>query len=551
VAYKLSREDEEVLDAARRLSTGGFPRFTSHYFSPINGTPRPDLIGIPPDEWDLDDAKNEYVPWIPIPWQTTIAHDSRMDVTIIGGLGCGKTCGVGAVFVYWCVMQPGFKAMNCAPRGWQAIQMYNAIRSDLCNWENADEYPTYISRMIKKMIERPYPKILFENGSVIEFMSAEEQGQKIRSWSGDVISVDEAGLIEELTGESLDDLLINVGSRVRGVSRGRARLGKIIVMGNADYHPDLWDRYDMAESFPEDYMSLLITTYDNPYLTGKQVSAMERRIKDPAKRRQMMSAERPMPRGQEFTPELLAKVEDRDLDEMMRIGIEGKYDGYVLERMEKAGVTRWQLPPDSTRDYIVVGDPGQGTPPLRNSPVIGVFDVTGFPDSPCTLAAFNWIDGRGSYWPFINGMKQYISEYRPVYSAFDATGTQKSLDELAFTQAGVVIEGLSVTHMKMAYVLALKLVMGKRLMRMPHDIKGIWHQLSGWRMPDTKLRQDIASMLFMLGHLLNRMFQIDDDDDSDVQETDHEIHRVNRRVTKRHGRGMQRRRHGTNSTRVR
>ena len=556
MAYLLTEVDREVMSRAQSLETGGMAAFTAHYFSPINGVPRPDLIGRPPDEYDLDAGKNEYVPWIPLPWQLAVAHDSRLDVTIIGGFGCGKTTGIGAVFLYWCAMMPGFKALNCAPRGWQAKQMYDAIRKDLANWDNRDTDPTYISRAISRVIEAPYPKIELWNGSVIEFMSAEKQGQKIRSWSGDVICIDEAGLLEELTGEGLDDLLVSLGSRVRGAGRGRARLGKIIVMSNADYNPEVWDRFDMAETSPQHYMSLLITTYDNPYLTKDQVAAMERRIRDPDKRDQMLLAKRPMPRGREFTPELLKMAEDESLDALMHSGLDNDAPDFRLDVMERAGIVLWELPPSRMDNYILVGDPGQGTPPYRNSAVAMVFKVTGFPKSPCSLAAFAWIDGRGSYWPFIDKIKEYYHKYRPIYTAFDSTGSQKMMNELAFTQADVLAEGLNFSNLKQAFVLSLKLIMGKGLILMPKEIKGIWHQLSGWHMPDKKLRQDIASTLFMAGYVLNRLFTIDVHmDDSEDESSEIEVvpgQRVPRQVRRRPARTKAwRKRHGTDATGVR
>lgn len=533
MSYKLTEKDHEVMDRAQNLSTGGFAAFTAHYFSPINGIPRPDLIGVSPDEWDIDDSEKEYVPWMPLGWQIAVAHDSRPDQTIIGGLGSGKTEGVGAAFCYWCAMQPNFRAMNAAPRGWQAKQMFDAIKSKLIDWDNHDEDPTYISLMIDRIVSRPYPVIFFKNGSTIEFMSAENEGSKIRSWSGDVICVDEAGLLEGLTGGTLDELLVNVGSRVRGISRGRVRLGKIIVMSNADYDPEMWQRFDLGleDGLPEFYMSILITTYDNPYLTAVQIAAMERRITDPEKRRQMLSAERPMPRGREFPPQLLSMAKDVNLDATMRSGLDEGTLGFVKEEMEKAGIIKWELPASSYNNYVLIGDPGQGTPPNRNSAVAIVVDVTGFPEVPCSLTAFHWIDGRGSYWPFINQMKTYTTVYRPLYTAIDSTGAQKSMNELAFVQAGILAEGLNVSNMKMAYVLALKLVMGKSLMRLPDEVKGIWFQLATWHMPDTKLKQDIASTLFMLGYVLNRLFVIDQDSEIEpdqAKELAGEIFRVQR-----------------------
>ena len=76
-------------------------------------------------------------------------------------------------------------------------------------------------------------------------------------------------------------------------------------------------------------------------------------------------------------------------------------------------------------------------------------------------------------------------------------------------------------------VTALKLIFGKQLLLLPKEVQGIWLQLAGWRMPDTKLRQDIASCLFMAAHVLNRLFVIDEQE-ADEEEDDGEYIEVAR-----------------------
>jgi len=83
---------------------------------------------------------------------------------------CGKTVGLAAVFCYLACMVPNFKGMDVAPTAWQAKQMYDAIRQDLVNYDNRHEWPTHISRLVVKMVERPYPKVTFFNGYTLEFM---------------------------------------------------------------------------------------------------------------------------------------------------------------------------------------------------------------------------------------------------------------------------------------------------------------------------------------------------------------------------------------------
>jgi hypothetical protein len=128
-----------------------------------------------------------------------------------------------------------------------------------------------------------------------------------------------------------------------------------------------------------------------------------------------------------------------------------------------------------------------------------------------------------------------------AYAAFDASGTQKGFDELVFAQRGMLIEGVQVNTNKMRMVVALKLILGKQLLLMPKGIQGIWMQLGGWRMPDTKLRQDIASCLFIAADVLNRLFVIDEasaaeEDDSEVAETSALHRRPHRRRNPRHQR---------------
>jgi len=520
-------ESDAVMQRAARLETGGIAAFTSYFLAPVGGTPRWEYVGVAPDKWELNPDGSEYVPWIPLPWQKVVAHDIRLDGTIIGGFGSGKTVGVGCVGAFLSCMIPLFKFIDVAPVGWQSRQMYDMIKTELCDWDNRDTRPKHITPLIKSFVSRPYPKITFFNGSTMEFMSADEEGEKILSWSGDMAVIDEAGKLDDL-----DTLLMNLGSRTRGVVGARARLGRLIVMANADYNPQLWERYDMAKDLPNDYYSLHVTSYDNPYLTEGQLKAMGRRIRDPEKRKQFMLAERPIPRGKEFTPALLEPCRNADMDDIVTSGIENMMPGFRREEMRGAGVWLWEIPADPNCRYIVVGDPGQNAPPNRNSPCIGVFDVSAMPSNPAFLAAFWWGDGRGSYWPFIYKMEEYTRLYKPIYSAFDSTGVQKGFNELVFEQRGMICEGLNMQGMKMQMVVTLKLLMGRGMIQLPSSIAGIWMQLANWHMPDTKLRQDIASMLFMSAHCIQRLY-VDEMPDENLGDADENTATRNRNADAR------------------
>lgn len=501
-------DDLKVFQQASTLEGGGMRAFTAYMFADTSKKPRWDLTGV---RIDLRDEMNfnpekEYVPWVPLDWQFALAHASQEDATIIGGVGSSKTVGMAACGIYWSCMLPSFKMLACAPTFYQANQMYIAARDELMGWERRDDVHRPIHKYIKRVVGSPWPHIEFWNGSTIEFMSADKQGKKILTWSGDVIAVDQAESFEDLEG-----LIENLGTRTRGMVQDRERLGKLILLANSEYNPALWERFDMGDpdspgSLPEHYLSIILSTQDNPYLSESQISAFERRIPDEERRRQLMKSERPMPRGKEFTPNLLEPAIDESLDEMMQDSLADSVVGYKMLTIPKAGTWLWETPPSSVSDYIMAGDPGQGRPPYRNSPCIMVFNVDGFPDNPARLAAFWWGNGNGSYWPFIYQFEKYIQEYRPISKGFDATGVQKGFDELVFQQRGLIVEGLNMQKWKQQMVVTLKLLLGKELIRMPKRIQGIWLQLANWHMPDRKLRQDIASTMFMVAFLLNRLY---------------------------------------------
>jgi hypothetical protein len=497
-----TNEDIETLRRAARVETGGFATFTSHFFAPVTGFPRPEYIGTAPDSWDLDFERGDYVPWQPLEWQYLLAHDARKDATIIGGFGSGKTVGVAAVGIYYCTMMSDFKFMDATPVAWQAFQMFREART-LIGYEQKDISPKHITKFIKRVTERP-ATIYFTNGSMMEFLSADQEAANIRSWTGDLAVIDEAGLFTEP-----GDLVMNLGSRLRGVVNGRIRMGKLICMGNADDAAWLWDRFDLGldEEMSKEYLSILLTIDNNPYITSDQKKKIEARIVDDSKRQQYLYSQRPIPRGKEFTETLIEAAIDPNLDNEMQLGIDAEEAGYTLVHSPKIGVTVWELPPKPDHDYIVVGDPGQASPPNRNSGVVIAFDVTGFPQRPATLAAFSWVDGKGgSYWPWIYRLEDYYKRYKPLFTGFDSTGVQKGFDELVFAQRGIPVTGMNLQSTKMQMVAALKLLMGRSMILMPARIRYMWHQLAAWHMPDTKLNQDIACTLFMAGYQIHRLF---------------------------------------------
>lgn len=491
------------MENSRRQSTGGIDLFWMYWSAPVDGTAdqaRSDLLGVAADMYDPPLLPGQFIPIKPLPWVSDIVHGPESQAIIIGGVGSGKTLNMVLAAGYYCCMLPNFRYLGTAPISWQADLSYREFLSFVLDQSNQDVRQRRIMRWIQNVRLRPYPMIEFVNGSSMEFKSLDKDASSIMTWSGDMAVVDQA----EDQSIDLEQVLGNLGTRLRGQIDGRARLGKLVIMANSAYNPTLWEIYDAFDADPHQ-LAMTLTSYDNPYLTGKQLESMERTFRDKDEQARLMRSERPLPKGKEFTQELIVRSQSEWLDAYMQEGIDSGDNNFVLEDSSSAGIVKWMLPPQKSHLYIMAGDPGQANPPYRNSPAILVFDVTQFPKEPATLAAFVWPYGYGSYWPFINAMDTLYELYHPYMAAFDATGIQRAFDELGVLDETKMWLPLDMSGLKMHMVLCLKVLMGKGAIQIPKKLYSIWNQLLMWCMPDKQLRQDVASAMFMIGYLLNQI----------------------------------------------
>jgi hypothetical protein len=485
MVYQLTDDDIAIFEEAR--SNGSI--FTAYYFN--------NSISI------LDDG-TRIEGWQFLPWQLRVHHGSEDEQTIIGGFGSGKTGGLGMSGFVWCATTPMFKFLEAAPVGWQSLQMFQYIVERLTN--------SRARRFVVKYVYRPYPKITLHNGSTMEFMSADEQGERIKTWEGDWVIIDQGEDVE-----GLDETIRNLGSRLRGRRPdGSERLGRLTVLANAGDNPELWDRYDQAETYLEDYLSMTISYKDNPYLSERDRKNLRRRAGGtPELIQQWLEGKRPIGKGEHFPWSMIEPCIDPALDDIMERAIREKRPGFVYQEAPKCGAVWWEMPPEKGRSYIVIGDGGQNDPPYRNSPVIMVWDVTNFPAQPMVLRCFRWIFGGGFYEPFLGEFERLVDQYHAHgQCAFDATGTQKAFDELAFTLANLLVEGMNVQGEKLLMINHTKMLMGRIMMKFPR-LQGITHQLTHYKLPDTKIRQDIVSTIMMAAGWVRRLLWQPEDGDSD------------------------------------
>jgi hypothetical protein len=176
--------------------------------------------------------------------------------------------------------------------------------------------------------------------------------------------------------------------------------------------------------------------------------------------------------------------------------------GYKLMEHPRHGIIHWEVPPVPNGMYVAAGDPGMGDPPKRNAPVVIVARVD---VKPWEIVYFDWIFGQGSYKPFLSSFKYALSLYQPPLRGLDATGTQRAIEELAFENEGIIVDGLNFQRDKDAMLNSLSMAIANHWFLWP-TIKGLLFQVRHYRREEdkpgqTKYPQDIVMALAELAFL--------------------------------------------------
>lgn len=457
-------------------------------------------------------------------WQVKLHEAAQTDIIVIGGFGTGKTGGVGMSACVWATTTPYFKFLNVSEKAWQAKQMYDYILQTTAG--------TPFEKLIFEKPRRPFPAIIikFKIGNIVvesslEFMSADKDATGILSWEGDWINIDEAGLLD-----NLEEIIISVGSRLRGSIRNRARLGRLSLTSNSWDNPTLWYQFDLAIDDPDNYLSIVVATQDNQNVTPEQFKKMLARIPIDERERFLMGT-RPEGHGNYFSKKCVFECEDQAQADITMKMVEEGHPGYVLYKMSGAGYYWYQEPVRQNRIYFMIGDPGTDKAPYRNAPVLIVWDVTEFPRSPARLVAFWWGDGGKQITPFVDKLLEWDQTYRPVFKGVDATGPQKNTHEIInltyFSDNNTEETQKSSTNMikkvsgldfsgghKMAYLIAARLFIEAGLFRWPKILNGIRSQLTNYdplkdKVGQPKIAQDIVSVMAMSAHVMRIYFNVE------------------------------------------
>lgn len=451
---------------------------------------------------DGDPVFHDHHGWLWQPWQLQVHHSPQEIRTIIGGYGSGKTAFIAMHLAVLAATIPNFRGFSVAPQMQQALEVYRYLKT------NTAGTPWY-DRWVTNDPLRPYPSFTLKNSyigeSSIELYSVADNPDKVKTLEGDDVCIDQAEQFDDL-----DDVLKNLGTRLRGSVFGRAKLGLLNLIANSKVNPDLWYIFDMAEFEPKIYGSWQPKSEDNPYLSKKDLERLRRFSgKTEEEIEQGLHGARPMGSGKHFPASVVQLNLAPELDNIMVAALTKKIPGYIKQDQPRVGVYRWEMPPDfdSKRQYIVIADPGQSNPPDRNSAAIMTWDVTEFPYKPARLRAFHWVSGNGSYWPFVSAYTAYVEKYHAqARNGFDSTGTQTGMNELVFATMNLAPEGINLAgNGKMLALNALKFFMGKGLMQFPY-ISHLINQLTNYDLPDTKLKQDLVMTMAMSAVYMRRYY---------------------------------------------
>lgn len=447
--------------------------------------------------------------WQPL-WYQYLFHQTTNpytgiipNVTFIAGIATGKTTAVAASYLVDCLTIPYFRALNTSVTAKQAELPFAMVQGWIENGNKLDH-------LIGDVALRPYPTITFKNGSVWIFRTAGKDARFIRGSEYDRINYDEAGL--DPVGETIKVLR----GRLRGTRvDGTQRMVRLDVTTSPTPAPWLEERFhkgwkESPDFDPENFLSLRISTYMNTSLTAQMIRLMEAEYSD-----DMIDVElRGMfpeyglslfPRGH------VLACTDQSLNDAAELALRpengGKArPGYTIEEHPRFGITKFELPAEPGSIYIMGGDPGTDSPPKRNTGVVMVMDTTKKPNQ---IVYFHWVDGKGSYNPFLSSYKYALDKYRPVLRGLDTTGTQKAIDELAFENVGIQVDGLSFNRDKEGMLNSLIVAVTNHSMSWP-VIRGIQRQMTTYsRETDKKIPQDIVMTLAELAYLERHAPELD------------------------------------------
>lgn len=466
-------------------------------------------------------ASQWYCNWTPMPDQWAFHQIDVPNVTWLGAIACGKTAGVARSYLIDCLSIPYFRALNTSITSVQAELVFEMVMSDI-------EGNPRLEHLIEDISLRPYPSIKFKNFSEWDFRTAGKDARFIRGKEYDRLNYDEAGLDYE--GLSLKTLR----GRLRGKRPNQTtRMARMDVTTSPTDAPWLRERFykgvaGTVGAQTDIYRAIRTTIYQNVHLTKQQIALMEADYTE-----EMADVELralfPDYGMTTFPRSHVDACTDMDLNDQAELAMKADHPrpGYRVEEHHRYGIVHFEAPRDPQGTYVAFGDPGTGDPPKRNAPCVIVVRSD---RKPVEVVYFDWIFGHGSYMPFLRSFKYALDVYYPLVQGIDSTGTQKAIEELAFENEGIIVNGINFQRDKEAMINALSVMITTHGIKWP-VIKGLLGQIRQYRREEDKVSnrqpQDIVMTLAGIAHLCRFLPE-------EVDRTIRQSGRRDRRVRTRH-----------------
>lgn len=447
-----------------------------------------------------------------LPYGLEFYKDRTPVRVLVGGKGSGKTLNVGVIpMLVYAAIYEGFRGFALAPEATQANEVLRLA------WEVL-QGTLYLKRFISSntYTRGPNAAMRISNSLVgetsIECYPLLKHEDKLLTLTGDMAFVDQAEKFDNPT-----KIMQDVGTRFRGrvVESGRSRIGTLTFSANSDYNDDLFRLYDMAEEDSKHFLAKTVSTYDNPYLTERDLDSFEIFAgTDEEMIDVQLRGKRPLGNGKEFSANVLNRMKDPRLDAKMTAGLATHMPGYTRFELKGAGLVEWLLPYDPTHRYLVVSDPGTDNPPNRNAFAILVWDITHFPGTkdapvPASLVGFIWGSGKGEIKNWANRHAELTWYYHAINcNAFDATGYQDGYDEWILILNNLMSEKISLSTQSKAHCLnSAKMLTSNGLIKMPVELGSLYNQLQRYELPEPpKLKQDLVMAFIMSCDWLQRLW---------------------------------------------
>lgn len=425
---------------------------------------------------------------------------------------------------------PGFQGFCMAPSAMQSTAIYKKMMGRMSGTLYGERF---LLRNTRKQPESVVVGNDYTGECGIDFYSIQDNPDKVLNLEGDMAIIDQT--------EQLYDIPTtrgNVVSRLRGNHQGRDRIGLVYWIANPNDNPELWNLADDADEHPKELYYRQIATYENWALTDKQLRDYEGNIAPGDKNTQnsKLLGFRPKGGGKQFPEASIDACLSPMLDELMDKGIEAGKKGYIKVEYPKLGICQWELPPEDDHMYIVLADPGQDNPPNRNTAAVGVWDITGFPERPAQLAAFNWVFGNNSPIPWMQTFFDYVARYKAVgRCGYDSTGWQSGYQGWVETFAKIQSTGMNMNESnKFMHLNSAQQLMTRGKIKFP-TIQAMLSQLAKYDIPDKKLRQDIVVMIMLTCTWLQQYFYMNqptDDKREAVGQDRYQWRNTSRRATR-------------------